>query len=125
MHFRFAVVKRSLLRSGEPLRSFSGGLLVRPMFGGWNAGGPLMRLDVFDNFLRLEARSRILRWVTPTWEIHFRDVAEVQAIGSNRGVRLRTESGDGIIFRTVQREQLLQELTKLGLNVIAQPLRVR
>ena len=125
MHFRFAVVKRRLRSSGEPLRSFNGGLLVGPMIGGWIAWGPTMRLDVFDGFIRLHARWRILRLVTPTWEIDFRDVVEVQAIRSNRAVRLKAESGDWLIFKTSQRDQLLQELNNLGLNVISQPVRVR
>ncbi|HUC15622.1 MAG TPA: hypothetical protein VMS00_14325 [Acidimicrobiales bacterium] len=101
------------------------------IFGGWNATIPFARLSFFSEGLRLGSSIRFLpfRALMPVWEARYDELTEVSAIGPiplmNWGVRFRVASDEWIVFWTLRRSKVLQEVAARGVTVNTKPVRFR
>ena len=96
--------------TGELARSYTGDVLCRSAI----TSGGLARLEFFDWGVRLRGIAVLSRWIVPTWEARYDELALAELVTlrfSRTAVWLRTrgESG-GIGFLTYYHEEILREL---------------
>jgi hypothetical protein len=111
--------------AGGPKKSYVGGMRLKT----FNATLPLIRLDLFEDALRMRSSIRLLNRLIPIWEARFEELSEIRAIGGSSiftsGIRFRAcATSDWVIFWTGSRPKVLSGLEALGLNVNRDPLRL-
>lgn len=94
-----------------------------------NATAPLARLEILPRGLRMRSSVSVLRGAIPAWEAKFDELTEVQAIGKlgfwNSGIRFSVKGRyDRPIFWTTRRENILAQLTSMGVKVSSDPIRI-
>lgn len=77
----------------------------------------------------MRSNSSALRNAVPTWEAKFDELIEVQAIGKlrfwNQGIPFSVKDRyDRPIFWSTRREDILADLTKMGVKVNSDPIRL-
>jgi hypothetical protein len=100
----------------EPGGLFRGGMMGRLVL----TSGTLVRLEFFDWGVRLNG-ARLVRWVIPTWEARYDDlaVAELITLPHSRitvWLRLREDAG-AIGFLTTDHQEILARLRDRGVPV--------
>jgi hypothetical protein len=110
--------------AGGPKKSYVGGMRLKS----FNATLPLVRLDLFEDALRMRSSIRLLNRLVPVWEARFEELTEVRAIGGSSiftsGIRFRVHpTSDWVIFWTSARPNVLSRIEALGLSVNRDPLR--
>ena len=104
---------------------FRGGVMGRHVL----TSGPLVRLEVFDWGVRLRG-SAISRWVVPTWEARFDElaIAELVTLPASRiavWFRLREADPRAIGFLSDRSSDILQVLERHGVPVNRAVTRIR
>ncbi len=104
---------------------FRGGVMGRHVL----TSGPLVRLEVFDWGVRLRG-SAISRWVVPTWEARFDElaIAELVTLPASRiavWFRLREADPRAIGFLSDRSSDVLQVLERHGVQVNRAVTRIR
>ncbi|HEX6933214.1 MAG TPA: hypothetical protein VF162_13800 [Streptosporangiaceae bacterium] len=110
---------------GEPSELFRGGVMGRHVL----TSGPLVRLEFFDWGVRLRG-SAISRWVVPTWEARFDElaIAELVTLPASRiavWFRLREADPRAIGFLCDRSSEVLRVLERNGVPVNKAVTRIR
>ncbi len=110
---------------GELRELFRGGVMGRHVV----TSGPLVRLEFFDWGVRLRG-SAISRWVVPTWEARFDElaIAELVTLPASRiavWFRLREADPRAIGFLCDQSSEVLRVLERHGVPVDRAVTRIR
>jgi hypothetical protein len=105
------------LAAGNLLRLFRGGVMGRHII----TSGTLARLEFYDWGVRLRGTA-ISRWVVPTWEARYAELATVRrvALPASRlavWLRVRGEPGSAIGFLCDHTGQILPVLEEHGVDV--------
>ena len=109
---------------GEPQESFSGGVMCRHLI----TSGTLARLDFFDWGVRVRGIV-VSRWVVPTWEARYEDLAIAELVSSPHSriavwLRLRGEA-DGMAFLSERHQDILRALERHEVPVNRSVARIR
>jgi hypothetical protein len=101
--------------AAEPAAMYRGDVMSRRLV----TSGTFARLEFFDWGVRLRGIA-ICRWIVPTWEARYDELARVDLVASRSRIavwlRLRGEPG-GIGFLTNYSREILDSLEKRGVSV--------
>jgi hypothetical protein len=101
--------------AAEPAAMYRGDVMSRHLI----TSGMFARLEFFDWGVRLRGIA-ICRWLVPTWEARYDELARVDLVASRSRIavwlRLRGEPG-GIGFLTNYSREILDSLEKRGVSV--------
>lgn len=110
--------------AGEPDQMFAGDIMCRFLM----TSGSFARLEFHDWGVRIRPVA-ITRWIVPTWEARYSELALTQLVTSRSRVavwlRLRGESGGCGFLSARSSQDVLRELEKHGVQVSRAPAEFR
>jgi hypothetical protein len=103
--------------AGESDQRFYGGVMCRHLI----TSGMLVRLDFFDWGVRLRGIVLLSRWLVPTWEARYEELAIGKRVAMQHSriavwFKLRN-APDGIAFLSTSSEEILRLLERRGVPV--------
>jgi hypothetical protein len=114
---QFWKVRDGLFDGEQPLASYDGGLR-HGRLANWTA--PMVRLSIYTGGIELGPSESWLKIVVPYFQASFSQIVVAEAVGLSSlssGVRIRVTDGDYRIFWTWRRNDVLADLSRLGVEI--------